>query len=269
MNVLTGYAVSGAAQLYYEEMGAGFPVVFVHAAIANLHMWDDQFPAFANKFRAIRYDMRGYGRSKSAPGPFSMHEDLHAVLNQLGVQRAALVGCSMGGIAVVDFTLENPGMVAALVAVGAGLSGVDDVAEKTPLMQAYEDAEKARDYDLATDYALRVWVDGKGRKPEDVPAALREKVRAWTRASYDDPPDWGKYRDIDPPAAARLDQIRVPLLAIAGDRDVPEILTNTDMLAAAPQGRKVILRGTAHLPNMERPDDFNAVVMGFLDGVLE
>src|SRR5690606_30071136 len=123
MDVKTGFLDVNGARLYYEDMGSGEAVVFVHAGIADNRMWDDQFALFAESHRVIRYDQRGFGQSPAPKGPFSYHADLHGVMQALGVERAALIGCSMGGMAVVDFALEHPEMTRALVAVCGGISG--------------------------------------------------------------------------------------------------------------------------------------------------
>ena len=267
MEPKTGYLDINGAKLYYEEMGAGDAVVFVHAGIADNRMWDDQFAVFAEKYRVIRFDNRGFGKSNAPKGPFSLHADIRGVMQALGVESAAVIGCSMGGMAVIDFALEYPDMARALVVVNGGISGEQFDGPPPPLWAEYEAAEKAGDFDLASDYAVRIWVDGRKRRPTEVDARIREKVREMTRISYNNPPDLSQYQEIDPPAASRLDQLHMPVLAVAGDMDDASVLFNMDQLAAnAPNARKVVLRGTAHLPNMERPDDFNQVVLGFLAG---
>src|SRR5947209_4191296 len=119
----SGFIEVESGKLYFEAEGEGPALVLIHAGVAHSGMWDDQFHRFAGHFRTIRYDMRGFGKSESLPGTFSWRQDLFDLLTFLGVQRAALVGLSMGGGLAVDFTLEHPEMVTALVAVALGLSG--------------------------------------------------------------------------------------------------------------------------------------------------
>ena len=98
--------VNGAT-LHYEVAGEGGPLVLVHAGISDSGMWDAQVDAFSRHYRTIRYDLRGFGRSLMVPGPFSHHADLRALLDALGVNRAAFVGCSMGGDAVLNLALDE------------------------------------------------------------------------------------------------------------------------------------------------------------------
>src|SRR6516225_2922813 len=95
----TGYAEINGAQLYYEIAGAGQPVVFVHAGIADRRMWNAQFAAFAARYHVLRYDHRGMGESSMPAGPFALREDLYALTRQLDLAPAVLIGCSMGGSA--------------------------------------------------------------------------------------------------------------------------------------------------------------------------
>ena len=115
------------ARLYYEAVGEGEPLVLVHAGIADSRMWEGQLTAFADRYRVIRYDMRGFGMTAMVDGPFSHHEDLRGLFDSLNVERVHLVGCSMGGGAALDFALEYPQRVGNLVLVdlpwaGSGLT---------------------------------------------------------------------------------------------------------------------------------------------------
>src|SRR5215216_7930834 len=93
----TGMAAVNGTRIYYEAAGEGEPLVLVHAGIADSRMWEGQIAAFAERYRVIRYDLRGFGKTEMVEGPFSHHEDLRGLLDFLGVRRTHLVGCSMGG----------------------------------------------------------------------------------------------------------------------------------------------------------------------------
>ena len=124
-----GFVEVDGGRLFYEEAGAGRPVVFVHPGLWDRRTWDDQFPAFAERFRAIRYDVRGYGRS-SRPEPgasYSHGRDLLALLDATEVTQSAFVGCSMGGGISIEFALEHPERVWALVPVASGLGGITEL----------------------------------------------------------------------------------------------------------------------------------------------
>src|SRR5512133_242038 len=103
------------ARLRYTEEGTGEPLVLIHSALGHLGMWDEQAAAFSTHYRVIRYDVRGYGWSTGPEGNYTDHEDLAALLDYLGVEKAILLGCSSGGGIAIDFTLACPQRVVALI----------------------------------------------------------------------------------------------------------------------------------------------------------
>src|SRR5687767_3862126 len=93
----SGYADINGATLYYEVAGAGPPLIMLHGHLLDSGQWDDQFAAFAQRYRVIRYDARGFGRSSQPPAPFAHYEDLRGLMDALAVEHAYLMGCSGGG----------------------------------------------------------------------------------------------------------------------------------------------------------------------------
>ncbi len=107
-----GFSEINNTSFYYEISGTGFPLVLVHAGIADNRMWNDQFHVFAEKYQTIRYDRRGFGKTKMVAGDFSLHNDLYAFLKSIGIEQAILIGCSQGGKTVTNFAVEHPEMTA-------------------------------------------------------------------------------------------------------------------------------------------------------------
>lgn len=265
----SGFAEVNGAKLYYEVAGSGHPIVFCHAGIADSRMWDEQVPVFAERYRVIRYDHRGFGKSDFPAGTFSLSEDLYGLLTHLGVERAYVVGCSMGGSTVVDLAVTHPEMVDALVTVGAGLSGfdVEPNPEEMALFEQVEAAAKAGDFDKANDMEVHIWVDGPKRRPEQVNPSVRERVRAMNLPGFTREGEYHAQQP-EPPAAERLADLSVPTLVIYGDQDCSDIHTIAKKLAADTPGAKlVVMRDTAHVPNMEQPNEFNRIVLDFLASV--
>jgi 3-oxoadipate enol-lactonase len=267
----SGMAEVNGVQLYYEVAGTGNPVVFSHAGIADARMWDDQFEAFAARYHVIRYDHRGMGRSAMAPGPFALREDLYGLMRFLGVERAALIGCSMGGSATLDCTLAHPDAVAALVLVDAGMSGrqytPEEEVEDHALFDPIEAAIERGDLDAANEMEVKIWVDGLRRTPDQVNPTVREKVREMNLTTFKRAEEFkqGQSQPLAPPAAGRLGEVRCLTLVIVGDEDVPPELKTADILTAGISGaRKVVIHDAAHLPNMEKPAEFNRLVLDFL-----
>ena len=110
--------------LRYEHTGDGQPVVLIQGANLPMEMWDAQVEYFAPQFHVVRYDVRGFGGSAPRDQvPYQSHSDLLALLDHLRIERAHLVGLSLGGRIAVDFALTYPNRVRSLVLAGPGLSG--------------------------------------------------------------------------------------------------------------------------------------------------
>jgi 3-oxoadipate enol-lactonase len=265
----TGFAEINGAHLYYEIAGAGQPVVFVHAGIADRRMWDAQFDVFARRYRVLRYDHRGMGKSSMPPGPFALRDDLYGLIRHFDLEPAALIGCSMGGGAELDCALEHPEAVSALVLVSAGVSGnpLEPTAEMKQLWEQVDELAGKGDLDGANEVELRMWVDGVRRTPDQVDPAVRELVREMNLASFtrDEEHKQGQSQPMQPPAYGRLGEVRVPTLVIVGSEDQPLIVQTADVFTSKiPGARKVMMEGLAHVPNMEKPAEFNQITLDFL-----
>jgi pimeloyl-ACP methyl ester carboxylesterase len=114
---------------------------------------------------------------------------------------------------------------------------------------------------------MQIWVDGRGRTPDQVDAVVRNKMFEMDKIALEfEKLELGKPIPLDnPPTAKRLSEIKAPALVIVGDLDQEDIVAAADfMVENLPDARKVVMAGTAHVPNMERPDEFNRHVRDFL-----
>ncbi|HXM55057.1 MAG TPA: alpha/beta hydrolase [Candidatus Dormibacteraeota bacterium] len=159
-----GFVDVNGARLWYESAGAAgtgpAAVVLLHGHLIDSGQWDGQFAEFARSFAVVRYDARGFGRSDLPAGPFAYHEDLLGLLDALGIERAALVGCSGGGMTAIDLALEHPERVTALVLVGSGLSGYRFPSEMPAKVAEARAARAAGEIERAVELGLQVWTDG-------------------------------------------------------------------------------------------------------------
>jgi pimeloyl-ACP methyl ester carboxylesterase len=127
---------------------------------------------------------------------------------------------------------------------------------------------EARDWAGIADLDVRIWVDGIGQSPTRVPAQVRERVRAMSLANYRAEQPSGQPIPLDPPAAGRLGEVTVPTLIVEGELDPSDTHAAAAALEAGiPGARRVTMKGVAHLPNLERPDDFRRIVRDFLASV--
>ena len=257
-------------RIRYEVQGEGTAVVFIHAGIVDLGMWDAQMAAFAGQYQVVRYDVRGWGQTAEPVGEFSDHADLWGLLTYLGIEQAILVGCSWGGKIAIDFALTYPEMVKALVLVGSGLGGYDftmtGVAEKSKaIAEAYVEGDKA----LVAELITQIWFDGPNRTQKQVDNIKRTRVYEMALHMIELPePEGSKRIELDPPAIERLTEIMTPTLVLVGQEDVEDIHHIAAILMDnIVKADKVMMSDTAHLPNMERPSTFNRFVLEFLEKV--
>jgi pimeloyl-ACP methyl ester carboxylesterase len=263
----SGFIEANNTKFYYEMDGSGFPLVLVHAGIADTRMWNDQFHVFAEKYQTIRYDRRGFGKTKPADGDFSLHGDLYEVLKSLGIKQAILVGCSQGSKTVTNFTLEHPEMVKALVLVGSALGGFEFDGESPSQEAEIEKAEEAGDLERVNELEIQIWVDGQGRTPDQVDSKVRALVKDMNWIALQYPQDLGNEIPLHPAAANRLAEIKVPTLVVIGNLDTAWCQAAAEHLAKnIPNAKKIVMNDVAHLPNMEKPEEFNRHVMEFLKG---
>jgi 3-oxoadipate enol-lactonase len=266
----SGFVETNGARLYYEVEGRGHPLVLVHAGVANLRMWDDQVASLAPHYRVIRYDTRGFGETETDDVEFSNREDLAAVLDHVGAESAYVLGASRGGMIALDFTIEFPDRVDALIVAAGGVGGYypDEDDETVALFEEAERRWEVKDWDWLTAFETAYWVDGPGQSPDRVDPTIRRLVEDWIGSNYRAEKTEGRPQPLDPPAVDRLDVIDVPVLVMVGDLDEPGTVQSCRHLAAnVADGRLELFEGTAHMFNLEQPERFNEVLLGFLGAV--
>ncbi len=258
-------------RLFVVSEGDGPPLVLIHAGIADLRAWDALVPPLvAAGYRAIRYDMRGAGRTTTGDVEFSNRADVMAALDALGVERAVLVGNSRGGQVAFDTAIEFPDRVVAVVGVGAGLGGFEG--QPTPAEIALFDemdlleGATDRDVDAIVDLDVRIWVNGPGQRSDRTEPWIQDAIRTMDRPQYLAGHVDGRPIRLQPPAADRLEDLRCPVLAVAGLLDVSDVAQTAHHLEThAPNARAAILPHVAHMIGMEAPDELAELIVGFVD----
>jgi len=259
------------ARIYYEHVGDGDVLLMLHAGVADSRQWDNQFAYFAQRYRVLRYDRRGFGKSEPVAGEYRDLGDLTALLDYLKIQGPIIaMGCSMGGGLALNLALIRPSTVKALIMVDSGPPGLVLDVPEPPQEAELEMAWRAGDLDLAAELETQIWFDGPGRTPAQVSRLMRDLLREMDRTALGhEAKGLGKrLPDSEVPAVQRLGELRIPVLVIVGDHDQPFTQAAADyMVANIPSARKVVIEDAAHLPNMEHPDEFQQVVTAFLDAV--
>jgi pimeloyl-ACP methyl ester carboxylesterase len=231
-------------------------------------MWDPQWESYLPLHRVIRSDLRGFGRSPIGPGVFSHARDLIELLDQQGVQKASFVGVSMGGRVALEVALARPELVEALVLVGAGFPGHDWSAEMNAADAAEMEALERGDIDAAVEVCMCTWVDGPRRKPEDVDPAVRARVAEMQRRAYElQMPVWetAEEEPLVSDLSDRLGEIGAPTLVLVGEEDLPDMHEIANRLERElPNTQRASIADTAHVPSLERPREFDQLVLPFL-----
>jgi 3-oxoadipate enol-lactonase len=259
----TGFASVNGTRLYYELAGQGQPLVLIHGFALDHRLWDEQFLDYGRRFRVLRYDLRGFGRSDPpvARQPYQHADDLRTLLDHFEMDQAGLVGLSLGGFVALNAALSFPSRVSALVLVDAFLAGSpmspEWDAEVGPIWR--EAAALGLPASKERWYQIRLFETTRAN-PQAAPRLAR-MTSDWT--------GW-QFANRDPentPALteSRLSQVRAPALVVVGEHDLPDFQAMARALQAIPLARLVTVPGAGHLPPLEAPSLFDALVLGFLD----
>jgi len=260
----TGFVTVPGGKLFYEERGSGPAVILIHGGMLDHRMWDPQVEALARGHRLIRYDVAGHGRSPAPEGAWQDHEHLGLLMEALKVERASLVGLSLGGRIAIDFAIARPAMVRSLVLVGPGMSGFPFTGRdfRAHLGEGYR-ARRAGDAGRAADLFLRTWLAGPHRTPAQVDPAV------WAKALEMAVPNaltMTEGSGLEPPAVGRLGEIKAPTLVLEGELDCEDIHLIARLVERRVPGTlRVVVPGVAHMPGLERPAEVNRLLVEFLE----
>lgn len=262
----SGFIDSNDARIYFERAGSGPSVLFLHAGVADLRMWDSQVDVLEERFDCIRFDMRGFGQTENRADTFSPSDDVAVVLDHLHVEKAHMVGLSMGGAISVEFALKWPERVTSLSLVAAGVGGWSKPPNEAELAESAEidKAFEAKAWDHVVELELHYWLDGPGRAGR-VQGEVRDKMRQMCRRAYERGEPDVRPVGLDPPAIGRLSEINAPTLITVGTFDESSILSIAEeFYEHIPGSTKVVYEGAAHMINLERPERFNSDLLDFM-----
>jgi pimeloyl-ACP methyl ester carboxylesterase len=266
---------SSGVKLYFEEVGSGYPIVFVHEFGADCREWEAQLRFFSRYYRCIAYNARGYPPS-DVPNSLDQYgfefatQDIDAVLRELSIERAHLVGLSMGGYAVLQFGLRNPEMASAIVAAGAGSGCPPSVREawkQQALLNSRGFLEKG----------MGAMAEEMGVGPTRI-QLKRKDPRGWqafmqhlrTHSAIGMSNTMARYQALRPSLfefREEFSRMRVPVLLAVGDEDEPCLETSLMLKQAISTAGLWIHPNTGHAINLEEPAAFNAQVQAFLSAV--
>jgi pimeloyl-ACP methyl ester carboxylesterase len=267
----SGMASVGDSQLYYEVAGEGTPFVMIHAGVADHRQWNNEFAHFAEHYKVVRYDMRGFGKSEPADSAYKPLDNLVGLLAHLKIEEPIiLMGCSMGGSLAFDFALAYPERIKALIMVGSEPDDLDLDVPSPKAFEAIREAYKAGDWDKMAELETDLWFVGETRTRDEVDATMYQLAYAMGRQAlrHEEKGLGKRLPNLEPSADTRLDEITCPLLLIIGAHDIEYMKRANDVVEEAiPSAQKVVMENAAHLANMDEPAQFQRIVGDFLAGI--
>jgi 3-oxoadipate enol-lactonase len=236
---------AGADKIWAEDSGGDGPaLLLLHEGVGDSRMWDPIWPAVTSAYRAIRYDVRGFGKSPAATENYTLLADALTVLGHFGVGAAHLAGCSIGGATAIELALARPDQVNSLVLLCPAIPGYP-YPKPDPAVQAqFEAAGAAGDVDSLIRLGLQVW----GRAGDDpaVTDLMRSAVRAWDNEQ--------RFLQDGEPVFERLAELRMPVVLMIGDADSPGLIASNEAAAARIAGCELIrMPGVDHYPTIRAP----------------
>ncbi|WP_102126501.1 alpha/beta fold hydrolase [Deinococcus planocerae] len=255
----------GGTGLHAEVEGSGPPLVLLHGHTLDRRMWEGQLGAFARHFTVIRVDLRGYGRSGPPTADFRYSDDLHAVLTHLGVDRAHVLGLSLGGNVALEFALRHPGMTDHLVLAATSLRGFPPHPEVALSLAEVGEVARSDGVVAGRERWLAHPLFAAARSRPEVAGHLARLTRdysGWHWQKNVSPSQW-----LDAEVYRRLEDIAAPTLILVGERDVPQNREIARTLARRlPHARLSVFGGVGHMLNLEASGVFTAQVLDFLTG---
>jgi pimeloyl-ACP methyl ester carboxylesterase len=265
------YADAEGARLYYEETGSGFPIVFVHEFAGDLRSWEPQLRYFSRFYRCIAYNARGFPPSDvpSDPSLYSQAiaaDDIAAVMAAAGIEKAHIVGLSMGGFATAHFAIRYGHLAKSAVVAGCGYG-----AEESKRQQFKAEAEATADRLEADGMEKMAKVYGAGPTRVQLenkdPRGYAEFVQQLAEHSVEGSANTLRgVQAIRPSLYALEDQFKavtVPTLIVTGDEDEPCLEPGLFLKRAIPTSGLVVIPKTGHACNLEEPEMFNGALREF------
>ena len=271
----SGYAEVNKTKLYYEIAGKGEPLVLIHGSFGDRRFWDLQFYDLSKKYKVLRYDLRGFGRS-ALPIENEVYrdsDDLDALIDFLGIKKAHVCGLSFGSFVVIDFALSHPDKCLSLIPVGPRVAGDDLNEYKTSnvdtlraIISKVTEMVKSKGAKEATDY---LWIGDHVMGKAVVTTRTRH---ALLKMGYEY--SWWRYlhgnkrKYAFPNAIKKLNEIKIPTLIVTAEYDLELCKDVAAIMTKEIPGAKLIsIKGAGHIMNMDQPKEFNEIISKFIDQI--
>lgn len=244
-------------------------LVLIHAGVATRRMWDPIVPGLAQNHRILHYDTRGFGDTATDDVHFSEVDDLLAVMGAAGIDRATLIGASRGGRIAIDAVVEHPDRFTGLVTVGSVPSGFPEVEMTERENELFDELDAllaAGDHTQLNRVEAELWAAGPTRDLIELEPAFLEQAYALNAANLPHLTETPKPVPLESPAYYRTVDIELPALIVVGEHDLSGELAATEyLLSTVPDSSGARFPDSAHLPSVERPDEFVRILNTWLE----
>jgi len=269
----SGYAEVNGTKLYYEVAGTGVPLVFIHGSFGDRRHWDFQFKELSKKYKVVRYDLRGFGRS-ALPDTAKVYrdaDDLNALMIFLGINKAHICGLSSGSFVVFDFAFSYPDKCISLIPIGPRIAGDELNEYKTPATDSLRaavtrtvDVLKSKGKKEAADY---LWKGNNCLSKSIRSPAARD---ALLKMGYEY--TWWRYLHVNkkeyafPAAINKVNEIKISTLVVTAEYDLEKCKEVAQLIAKnVPHAKLISLKEAGHIMNMDQPAKFNKIISEFID----
>lgn len=269
----TGMVDVNGASLYYEMRGSGDAVLLIHGFTLDTRMWDDQFAELSKSYKVLRFDQRGHGKSSGVRGSdgtaimFSQSEDVLGVLDAFQIDKAHIVGLSLGGCVAYEFALGHPDRVQTLTVIDSAWHyDANRMSEFQTRIVGYITTGG-----MDLEAGLRAWMGDALFVPASKNAAVKAKLEEIVMVGHLAQGSGSFFANPlsatapDPLAETHLSDLKMPTLVLVGALDDPEFVGHADFIAGEVSGsEKLVIDGSGHMSTMEKPDDVNQALKKFL-----
>ncbi|EOL47801.1 alpha/beta fold hydrolase [Enterococcus caccae] len=256
--------VSGAT-IYFESKGHGPHILLIHAGIADSRMWENEFHSLAKQFHVTRFDLPGFGQSSFTGGTFSYTKLINKLLTHLSINQTHILAASFGGKIALNFVLEHPERCLRL-ALQSSAIGTWDFSQE---LQEYDEKEEQllaqKRFEQAAELNYQTWIL-RDRNPESLDPKLKKLVIDMQMAAFTrpEPPFSVEEEASMPPIPDRLSQLKLPVLVIIGENDVPDFQNISEFFnQTIVHSEKMVIPNAAHLANLEAPELINQLLISF------
>lgn len=260
----SGYLSIDDSKIYYEIFGKGEPIILIHAGVTDSRMWNYQIEDLSENFKVIRFDQRGFGKSSIPENSYNPVLDIIRLMDSCKLSKVNLVGISLGALQAIDLAIEYPERVKTLIISGTGIPDwpqPQDVLEKHIEFTHYV-------YENGPDSAVKriltdpFWSKSMPGRKYTNSRKLYEKILYENKHSFT--VDW-QLRKLPLGLADRLEHIECPVLLFRPENEMPSLIPIADTIARKVSSIKIAeMPAASHLVNMERPDEFNRILIEFI-----